>query len=84
MAIMESKKVGTCNNCRGEISVGQLIDWDRTNGATHHKSEKCEKKVATETERKAYEKHLVAELKAWNGEGSYRPTSFGDFIHAQR
>ncbi len=84
MAIMESKREGTCNVCRSPITIGQLINWDRAIGASHHKSEKCESKTATEAERSEYQKHLVAELKAWDGTGSYRPTSFGDWVHAQR
>jgi hypothetical protein len=83
MAIMESKRDGTCNLCRGPITIGQLIQWDRATGASHYRIEKCEPKVATAKERSSYAEHLVAELNAWDGTGSYRPTSFGDWIHAR-
>ena len=61
-----------------------MIDWDRTNGARHYKTEACEAQIATEDERKAYEKHILAELKAWDGTGSFRPSGFGDFVHNKK
>lgn len=79
MAIMESKRTGTCNTCRGQIEVGQLIEWDRTNGAKHYKGG-CEAKVASEEERKEYQKVLLAALTEWDGIGSFRPPAFGEFI----
>ncbi len=83
MSIMESKREGTCNTCRGTISVGQLIEWDRSKGASHYKTEACEAKVASAEEKAAYTKVLVAEIKAWDGVGSFRPMGFGDWVHAQ-
>lgn len=85
MTIMESKRPGTCNNCRGEIKTGELINWDRKSGATHYdpKGEICQEKVATEAERAEYQKVLLAELKAWDGKGSFQPKSFGDWVFSK-
>lgn len=79
MALMRSKKAGTCNICRGDISVGDLINWDRNNGATHEPGT-CEPQVAKPAERKAYLAHVTAAIEAWDGVGSFRPTAYGEFL----
>lgn len=85
MAIMESKKAGTCNICKGAIEIGTLINWDRNNGASHHPQSgvKCEPVAASAEDRALYLKTITAAFKDWDGIGSFRPMAYGDFLDAQ-
>lgn len=83
--IMESRRAGTCNVCRGPIAEGDLIEWNRTDGARHYGKAfpKCQPQVATEEERKLYLKALGESLAAWDGVGSFTPMTFGDWVHSR-
>lgn len=80
-SVMISKRDGLCNNCRGAISVGEEIRWNRNDGAKHLI---CEGVVASAEDIAAYTKALNKEVKAWDGKGSFRPTAFGDWLHGQK
>ena len=83
--VMQSKREGTCNECRGPIKVGEFIEWSRSAGAKHFApaNPHCQPNVASDEEKKLYAKHVAEEIKAWDGQGSFRPTSFGDWVHAR-
>lgn len=78
--IMESKRHGTCNTCRGEIVPGDLITWSRTEGANHYRNPDCVPVVATEEQKKAYLVDLTKAVKAWDGKGSFFPKNFGSWL----
>ena len=84
--IMESKRNGTCNRCRGPISAGQLIEWNRNDGARHYAptNPDCSASVATADELKAYEKDVVKSIREWSGEGSFRPMSYGEWVDTKK
>lgn len=87
MAIMESKRNGYCNVCRGEIIQGQMIEWTKKDGAKHYKGNgmnpQCEPAKATKAEIKAYRDVLNAAIDAWDGTGPFNPPTFGEFNTAK-
>lgn len=77
-SVMTSKRAGVCNVCRGLISVGEEIRWNRNDGARHLVP--CTPIVASDEDRALYLKQLTVDFKAWDGVGSYRPMAFGDWL----
>jgi hypothetical protein len=81
--IMESRRAGTCNVCRGPIREGQLIEWNRTEGARHYapSNPDCKPNVASDEEKKLYAKDVAKAISEWDGVGSFAPITFGDWVH---
>lgn len=78
--VMESKRDGICNTCRGPIAKGELITWNRADGANHFQKDGCSPQVATDEQKAAYQKTVVKAIKEWDGSGSFRPVSYGEFV----
>lgn len=78
--IMESKKDGVCNDCRGAIVAGELITWSASEGARHYKNADCVPQVATDEQKAAFLKALTAQVKAWDGKGTFRTLDFATWI----
>ncbi len=83
MAIMESKREGVCNDCRGPIVKGELITWSQSEGARHYRSETCTPQIATEAEKAGYLKAVTAQVKAWDGKGTFRSVDFATWVGTQ-